>query len=285
MPLRSDMYFMTQRRTHGRVLKIKRFKLTSGQPSYSSKCVKLRRSNIILLEVHNMINQTQRQQLKTLSLFQSVSDETLNTILAASKKVTYKKNSYVFHDQEELQHVFIVLSGKLSMYKMGENGQKRIVFILDRGHILNDDITAQHLSSINCHVFEESLLLVCPKDVFITQLSVDFSLTKAVLEQYTQKLRRTYRQLKNSPASLSIEKKVAAKLVKLAYDFGQTHPSGTRIELHLSVTYLADMLSAQRETVSRALKKLVQEELIMYEDKTIIIHDVKKLSTFFKTQL
>ena len=53
--------------------------------------------------------------------------------------------------------------------------------------------------------------------------------------------------------------------------------------MNLTVTYLADLLGSQRETVSRALKILQDKKLISYKDKTILIYDLNKISEFFKT--
>ena len=78
------------------------------------------------------------------------------------------------------------------------------------------------------------------------------------------------------------EKRVAAKLWKLAKDYGVEVEEGTMINLNISVTYLADMFGAPRETISRALKFLTQEDLIIYNKKKIIIKDKDGLSKFFK---
>ena len=221
-------------------------------------------------------------RLKELPLFSKAKDETIQQFIEMSRLVTYKKNNYVFYDQEDLTSVFIVLTGKLSIYKMSENGQNRIIYILSDGQLLNDDVTQDFSSAINCHVFEEAQIFVCTKTRFIKLMEQDYGFMQGVLEQYTSKLRRTYRQLKNAPANISIEKKVAAKLVKLSYDYGQPHEEGTLINLSLSVTYLADMLSTQRETVSRAIKKLSDQNLISYSNKQLIVYDVKALSDYFK---
>ena len=39
--------------------------------------------------------------------------------------------------------------------------------------------------------------------------------------------------------------------------------------MNISITYLADLLGSKRETISRALKILLNENLIKYENKKI----------------
>ena len=109
----------------------------------------------------------------------------------------------------------------------------------------------------------------------------DFELTKIFIKSQAIKVRRLYRQMKNS-TPIKVEKRVAAKLWKLAKDYGEEVEDGTLINLNISVTYLADMFGAPRETISRALKFLTKEELITHDNKKIIIRDKDRLSKFFK---
>ena len=48
----------------------------------------------------------------------------------------------------------------------------------------------------------------------------DFGLTEIVLNAANRKVRRLYRQLKNTTGVLKVERRVAAKLWKLANDYG-----------------------------------------------------------------
>ena len=58
--------------------------------------------------------------------------------------------------------------------------------------------------------------------------------------------------------------------------------NGVIINMNMSITYLADLLGSKRETVSRALKILSNENLIKYENKKIKVINQEKLSEFFK---
>ena len=79
-----------------------------------------------------------------------------------------------------------------------------------------------------------------------------------------------------------MRKSLAAKLWKLSKDYGKTVEEGTLIDLALSVTYLSEMFGIPRETISRALKILVKEGLIIQRNKRIIVVDKENLSKYFK---
>ena len=110
----------------------------------------------------------------------------------------------------------------------------------------------------------------------------DGALTCAVLDSMSLKIRRLYRQLKNTTNALSGEKRLAAKLYKLAKDYGVATEQGIRIEMNLSITYLAEMVGSKRETVSRQMKKLTELDLIRMEKNRILVPDLKKISNYFR---
>lgn len=188
----------------------------------------------------------------------------------------------VFRDKEKVDVIYVVLDGKFSLYKIEENAQKRVIFILGRDKILNDVILDNLPASINCEVFDSGKLLIIDKVRFLSFMENDFNLTRAVIESLSIKLRRTYRQLKNTTPNKKIEKKIAAKLWKLSKDYGIETQQGIAIDLNLSMTYFADMFGSQRETISRAMKQLENKELIFLINKTIVVKDRDKLANFFK---
>ena len=77
---------------------------------------------------------------------------------------------------------------------------------------------------------------------------------------------------------------MAAKLWKLARDYGKREKDGVRICLKLTVTQLADMLGTKRETASRQLKVLVEQGLVRYDRNTFVIPDTDVLNRYFKEE-
>ncbi len=221
------------------------------------------------------------KDLGRMDIFKGLSEETLGQLSEYCELKEYKKGKHVFRDKEVVSRIYIVYSGKVSLYKMNESAQKKIVFILGPSKIINDYAIDDLPSSVNCEVFETAEILSIDKNKFLEIMKNDFELTKIFIKSQAIKVRRLYRQMKNS-TPIKVEKRVAAKLWKLAKDYGEEVEDGILINLNISVTYLADMFGAPRETISRALKFLTKEELITHDNKKIIIRDKDRLSKFFK---
>ena len=84
-------------------------------------------------------------------------------------------------------------------------------------------------------------------------------------------------------SSIHLQRKLASKLWKMSRDFGVEAEGGTEINMNLSITFLADMLGAPRETTSRICSELVECQLIQIDKKRITIKDCDKLLRFYKT--
>ena len=221
------------------------------------------------------------KKLSDLELFSGLNKETIDSLTSLCIEKHYKKGEHIFFDKDKVTTVFIVLKGKVTLYKIGEKAHKRIVFILGEGSIINDVVLDDLPASISCEAFEDSEILCFDRDEFVKVMSNDFQLTTVVINSLSKKVRRLYRQIKNA-TPIKVEKRVAAKLWKLAKDHWLEVEDGIEIGLNISITYLADMFGTPRETISRALKVLQKEELIVLNGKKIIVKDKDKLAKYFK---
>lgn len=229
------------------------------------------------------MNEDLKTLLMQMPIFNDIKPSSLNTILSTSHQQHYPAGHTIFLDKDALSCIYIVLSGTASLYKSNENGQNKVIFILGKGELLNEMIFEDLPSAINCKAYSECTLLVIYKKDLLPLMAEDFILTQNLMNSLSKKIRRLYRQLKNSSSVIKIEKKLAAKLWKLGNDYGKPCPEGIMIDFPITITSLADFLGSYRETVSRALKVLIEKKLVTYQSKTIVILDMDALSAFFKT--
>ena len=220
-------------------------------------------------------------KLSEFSLFSQVNKNTIFKLNEICFVKELKKGEHLFRDKEVIKNIYVVKSGKVALYKQSESAQKKVIFILGKDTIVNEVIIDDLPSSINCEAFEKTEILCFDRMLFLDIMKDDFELSKIIINSLAMKVRRLYRQGKNS-IPIKVEKRVAAKLWKLSRDYGIEIEEGTLIDLNITITYLADMFGAPRETISRALKILNNEGLIINKNKKIIVPDRDKLVKFFK---
>ncbi|MFT5875828.1 MAG: CRP/FNR family cyclic AMP-dependent transcriptional regulator [Clostridium sp.] len=220
------------------------------------------------------------RQLKDLPLFECVEDNTLELIRESIVIKKLKKSQILFSERQSVDNIYIVLEGKVTMYRLSEKGQKRVVYILNKGEMINEVIFDNYSASINCEGFEDSEIISIPKVDLLNIMQQDFKLTKVILYSMSKKIRRMYRQIKNTVPT-KMDKRVAAKLWKLSKDYGVETQDGVLIDVKISITYLADMLGSSRETISRAVKELEEMNMVIIENRKFIV-DRERLNQYFK---
>lgn len=165
---------------------------------------------------------------------------------------------------------------------MNEFGERKVIFILNEGEILNEVFVSDVTTTVTCETFENSTIIKFNKNDFVNIMEKDFNLVKNIIGVLEHRNRRLCRQLKNS-TYIKIEKKLAAKLYRLNREFGIKKGEWYFLNVPgVTVTYLADMLGCKRETLSRAMKILQNNNLVKIEGKKIYIKP-QELSLFFKS--
>jgi len=221
------------------------------------------------------------RQLKDLALFKSIEDKTLDLLIKSFRIETLKKSQVLFSERETTKKIYIVLEGKVTMFRLSEKGQKRVIYILNKGEIINEVVFDDFTTSINCEGFEDSEIISILKVDLLNIMKQDFRLTEVILYSMSKKIRRLYRQLKNTVPT-KMEKRVAAKLWKLSKDYGTETDEGVLIDIKISITYLADMLGSSRETISRAVKELEKMDMVKVKKRKFIVNR-EKLIRYFKS--
>ena len=188
----------------------------------------------------------------------------------------------LFNERDIVDKVYFLKSGKISIFKMSENGERKIIFILRSGEMINEiSFDNTKSTTIGCEAFDKAIILECMGKDFIKVMEDDFTLTKNILISTQNRNRRLYRQLKNS-ISIRIDKKLAAKLYRIGKEFGVCKGEWTLLNVNLTITYIADMLGCKRESLSRAMKILQDEKLVKIEGKKVYIKK-DELSSYFKS--
>ncbi|MDO4560038.1 MAG: Crp/Fnr family transcriptional regulator [bacterium] len=213
----------------------------------------------------------------------SASPATLASLAVCASLKRLRRGEHVFHERDAVKTFYIVVDGMVALYKMGDGGERKVIFVYGAGKALNEAILNGLPASESCEALRCATLLCFPTDRMLEAMSHDFALSKAMMDSMSLKIRRLYRQIKNTVGSLRCDKKIAAKLWKLSRDYGVPAPEGTEIAFDLSVTYLADMLGAKRESVSRQLRLLIDEGLVLFRAGRFVIPDREALQSYFKS--
>lgn len=221
-------------------------------------------------------------ELFSLKALKGVKPQTLDELWTIGTIQKMRKHQILFHARQPVDSIYFVLSGKVIYYNLTRHGKRKIIFIFGAGTLINETITDTQHSSVYCETIEPCTLFCVSKNHFYQLMAKDFTLAEAALRAQEHKLWRMSHQLKNTMGSIYMERKLAAKLWKLARDFGVDTDEGRMIDISMTITFLADLMGAPRETVSRLCKTLTDYGLIQIKKRRIYVTDPQRLSHFYK---
>lgn len=224
------------------------------------------------------------QDIEQVKIFKPLSQETKNRILQLGEVYTYKQKEFLFHEKDKVDCFYAILHGKISMSRYSGWGQKRIFFILGEGELVNEIVFDDLPVSVVAEVFEKAMIIKFNKDDFLSIMRDDFDLTLNIMNSIGKKQRRLYRQLKNT-LPIKMDKKLAAKLWKLSRDYGIPKGQWREINLKLTVTSLSYMLGSSRETISRAMTTLINQDIIMWREKKLYVREEELLHYYRREEI
>ena len=197
------------------------------------------------------------QVLSRTALFQGIPLEELEPLAPAVKVRNYSAGSYIFHEGDPANVLYVVVRGQVKIARLGSAGNEAVFAVLLPGDsfgeltLFDDDpvrsMDAEAMEPTECLTVERQALLA-----FVER-------NPAVVRRIIQVLRGYVRQVDESfseAAFLDIPGRVARKLLDLAAEHGQKTSEGVRIEMRLTQRTLAGMVAASRENVNRALSRL-----------------------------
>lgn len=224
--------------------------------------------------------------LRALRFFQGLPDEALASLAEAMWIENYRRGEDLAGRRgERLEHyretAWFVWQGAVALYTLTSQNRRKILFFQGPGGLLNQDVIHGG-GQVRAEAAADSLLLCMRREDLAEAVRGTPALAEALFAHYERKLWRLSHQLKNSADAWYVERKLAAKLLKLSGEFGRPWAEGVEIGLLLSVQQMADYIGVSRETASRACRHLAERGLIRYEGKRFRIPDRARLEAFRK---
>jgi len=111
----------------------------------------------------------QSHSLHDVSLFRKLFPSELRLVTDVSKTKRYKKNQIIFLDGEPFSGFYVVLSGRVKVYRLDGAGQEISLDMVDPYRSFADSVlfSKSHFHTSCAQALEDSSLLFIPADNFI----------------------------------------------------------------------------------------------------------------------
>lgn len=214
-----------------------------------------------------------RQMVKNSPLFAGLSEQNLDALMDVARIREHSRGELLFSEGEEAEGFFIVLDGKVKVYKLSPEGKERILHIIHPGGTFAEAaIFGEGLYPAYAEPLQVSKLLFLPKESFLDLLKNNGQMAVNMIAGLSMFLR----QFANQIEDLTF-KDVPSRLARYLMDLSH-NGSKKNVVLPISKTQLASNLGTVSETLSRTLRKLSDDDLIKVSGKTFEILDFERLA-------
>ncbi|EMT47086.1 Crp/Fnr family transcriptional regulator [Anoxybacillus flavithermus] len=218
-----------------------------------------------------------KERLKAISLFSTLSDQELDAIVHIATVRTYKPKTLAFMQGDPLDRVFFIARGMVKIYKTDTNGKEQIVSLLQEGDMFpHTGFFRRGAYPAHAEMMSETTLIVIPIEQFEQTLICYPQLCVKLFRVMGEKIIELQTRLEEFAFHNTAEQ-LARLFIRLAKTNGTYVNGRYRLKAPLTTRELANMIGTARETVSRALSQLKQQDIVTTDEDGCYIIDVHAL--------
>lgn len=191
----------------------------------------------------------------------------------------YNKNELLDIDYDN--YFGIVVCGVVSINILSSKGNEKLLYVLRPGEIFGEMNYFCGGSSLTlARVKEKAQVSIIHRDILEAELSKNSEIYRYFIHSITRKYRIVMLQLTNNVFNDSIGR-IADALLRLAScSTGAGQMERVLIDTPFTHQELASNIGCSRITVTRCLNRFLDENIIEYEDRKIIIKDSDALKQY-----
>lgn len=214
-----------------------------------------------------------KKRLSNVPLFKELSEEELAPFIKIAQTRYYKQKMYVFMQDDPLDRVFFIHSGKIKIYKTDFSGKEQIVSVLEPGEMFpHAGFFRQGNFPAHAEVMEDASLIVVPIDQFEETLISFPELCIKLFKVLGEKIVDLQGRLEAQVLHNTYEQ-IILLLLRLCKSNGEKNGSYYQLTTQFTNRELANMIGTSRETVSRTINHLKKKDYINQCDEGYYLID------------
>lgn len=208
--------------------------------------------------------------MKDLDIFSALTHNEREQIGNLALKRIYRKNETIFREGMEADSIYLIKSGKVSLYKISEEGKQLTLDYLTAEDIFGEATFFENSThTMNAMAVEDTFICCCTKELFVKLLHDPQTALKIV--QYLGKKMHGYTEHMSRIAFKDVRGRVLDVLCRLAEVYGRQTGKGLTIALELTHQDIGSLVNASRVMVTNVLSDLRKEKLIHIHDHQITV--------------
>jgi CRP/FNR family transcriptional regulator len=197
-------------------------------------------------------------QITAIPLFQGLSRGEYEDLAMIVVDQVIPRGQTIFEEGDEGSGFYVVLSGRVKIFKLSPDGKEQILHILTGGEPFGEvPVFAGEKFPAHAQAMEDSRVFFFPRPAFVDLVKKTPSLALNMLAVLSRRLRK-FSSLIEDLSLKEVPGRLAAYLIYLA----EGKKGKSEVILEISKNQLASLLGTIPETLSRILAKLTREGFI-----------------------
>lgn len=207
------------------------------------------------------------EHIATVPLFEHLPHEQHEDLVKIMVDRSYKRGVIIFSEGDEGAGFYVVISGRVKIFKLSPDGKEQILHIFGPGEPFGEvSVFAGQRFPAHAEALDQSRVFFFPRGAFVELIKKDPSLALNMLAILSRRLRR-FTLLIEDLSLKDVPGRLAAYLLYLS----EQRDGSTDLKLDIAKGQLASLLGTIPETLSRILTKMVQQGLIQSDGRHVRI--------------
>jgi CRP/FNR family transcriptional regulator, nitrogen oxide reductase regulator len=209
--------------------------------------------------------------LRQVPFFNNLSVEGLDAVYGAALSRAYPDNSFLFHQDDPADRVFVLTEGRVKLFQLTLDGQQVIMRVVTPGMMMGAiGMIAGAVFPVSAQAAEDSRALYWPQEeilALVDRYPVLALNALRLLSDHVREFQDRYREL----ATERVERRVARMILRLASQTGRKTEQGVLLDIPLTRQDIAEMSGTTLYTVSRILSQWEGQGLVLVGREKVVI--------------
>jgi len=203
------------------------------------------------------------EQIASISLFNGLPADQVEALTMITVENSYLKGENIFSEDEQAKGFYVVLSGRVKVFKLSSEGREQILHIFGPGEV---PVFAGKKFPASADVMEASRILFFPRDSLLRLIEKNPAIALNMLAVLSKRL-RSFTSMIDDLSLREVPGRLAKHLLYLSEQKQNSHD----LELNITKGQLASLLGTIPETLSRILTKMAEQGIIESDGRKIRI--------------
>jgi len=192
--------------------------------------------------------------------------------------LSYKRGNVLYWQGDPVENLYVIQKGAVKISSVSSSGKIYLHGILGAGHLLGaTDYFLDNIHETTAEIVDKTSLIIIPLSEFQTLLASDSNYSACVMRELAKEAKVHFSKAQDL-SFLDAQQRLKHSLIKLAEEHGLETEKGVEIDVNITHEDIAELVNANRTTITLCLQDLKKLGYLRTEGRRIILIPVRHMN-------